>query len=153
MIFVIKLRCKDRPIFEYCSPITNNTPSTTLQLLEKIQNRAAKLFPSLAHKLDSLTLRRNIAGLSQLYRIVNGTAPQMLLNSICPKPLRSVRTTRQGEASLGALRLPRSRTDFHQKSFLPYYINLWNSLPDSTLFCGSLDAFKRAAASVLRRRS
>lgn len=142
-----------RPIMEYCSPIFMNVPSGTLALLDRVQSRAARLFPTVRDKLDSLALRRDVAGLCQLYRIVHQSAPRLVVDSLKVWPLRVSRTTRTSEASLGALEPPKSKTAFHQNSFLPYYINCWNNLSDDVLFADSLDVFKRGAARQLRRKS
>ena len=142
-----------RPIMEYCCPIFVNVPSSTLGLLDRIQNRAARLFPTLREKLDSLALRRDVAGLCQLYRIVHGSAPPLVRNLLKVWPLRVNRSTRSSEACMGSLHPPSCRTAFHQNSFLPYYIKLWNELSDEVLFAKSLDAFKRGAAGLLRRKA
>ena len=142
-----------RPLLEYCCPLFNNIPIGALQLLDNVQRRAANLFPSMSNLLDSLELRREVAGLSQMYRIVNGSAPQMLLDSLRVEPLRATRLTRQSESSMGSLQPPRSRTTHHQMSFLPFYIRRWNVLPDDVTLCNGLADFKRRVAHHLRTKS
>ena len=139
-----------RPILDYCSVIFVNVPPGTLQLLDNVQRRASLLFPSLRDKLDSLSLRRDVAGLCQLHRIVNGSAPSLLTETMRVEPLRSTRQTRQSESSMGALQPPRSRTTFHQMSFLPYYIQRWNKIPEWIIFQETMGGFKRELARWLR---
>ena len=139
-----------RPIIDYCGPIFANAPVGSLRLLDRIQDRAARLFPTQVSRLDCLALRRDVAGLCQLHRIVHGTAPPMVMSHMGVEPLRTTRTTRQSESSLGALQIPRSRSTFHKNSFLPYYIRIWNRLPERIVFQETLQAFKRMTAEFLR---
>ena len=122
-----------------------------MNILDRIQARAARLFPSYRDKLDSLALRRNVSGLCQLQRIVRHSAPPLVTNYIKPVPLRVARSTRTSEKSLGALQPPRSRTTFHQNSFLPHYIGMWNELSDEVLFAESLQKFKTGAVQHFRQ--
>mgnify|MGYP001823326567 CR=1 FL=1 len=55
----------------------------------------------------------------------------------------SSRLTRIGEANMGALQVPRSKTEFHRKSFLPNYTRLWNGIPQGVLLELSMPAFKK----------
>jgi hypothetical protein len=140
-----------RPILEYSSPVFVNAPEGTLGVLDRIQNRAARLFPTLAHRLDSLELRRDVSGLCQLYRLVNQSAPALVHRHLRFKFLRVARTTRQSEATnLRALEIPRSRTVNHQRSFLPRYVRIWNKLENTTVFAESMSSFKKRACEELR---
>ena len=122
-----------RPVMEYCSPIFAGAPAGLLDSMERLQRRAARLFPSKAHLLDPISIRREVAGLSQLHRIVHGTAPSMVRNLIKPVPFTNLRTTRGSESGMGILNVPASRTTAHRQSFLPYFVRSWNKLPDDAI--------------------
>jgi hypothetical protein len=140
-----------RPILEYGCPVFANAPAGLLSILDRIQDRAARLFPGLARRLDPLSLRRNVAGLCQLHRIIDGTAPVALNRFIRPEFLRVQRVTRGNEAlNLRSLQIRKSRTSAHQNSFLPYYSRIWNQLDNESTFATSTQQFKRLAASRLR---
>jgi hypothetical protein len=143
-----------RPVLEYGCPVFFNAPKTHLDALDKIQERAAKLFPDLRHKLDSLGLRRCVSGLCQLYHIVEKSAPSALCRSIQPKFIRIARSTRTSDSlNLRSLNIPRSRTVAHQRSFFPRIARLWNKLDNETTFAPSMQVFKRKCASSLRSMS
>ena len=140
-----------RPLMEYASPVFTNASVGCLTVLERIQQRAARLFPSLQHKLDSVRLRRDVAGLSQVYRIVDGTAPAAISNHLKLDFLRVSRTTRSTESTnLRALEIPKSRTEHHKRAFIPYYSRLWNNLSNDTVFADTLGQFKKKASRELR---
>jgi hypothetical protein len=141
-----------RPNLEYASPIFVNAPEGTLRVLERVQERAALLFPSFQSRLDSMELRRNVAGLSQLFRILDNTAPNSVQRNLKPKFHHVSRTTRYSESiNLKALSISKSRTQHHQTSFIPFYSRLWNRLSDEAVFTDSLASFKKRACEQLRR--
>jgi hypothetical protein len=143
-----------RPILEYASPLFVNAPDGTLRLLDKIQLRASRLFPTQAHRLDTLLVRRDIAGLSQMFRMVTGRAPTALQRHIPLQYLVVRRTTRASESiNLRALQVPRSRTEHHKRSFLPYYARTWNTLSDNSVWKETLTNFKKSAVGELRQGS
>ena len=124
-----------RPVIEYGCPVFGNSPSTYLRALDTIQMRAARLFPEFQNRLDTLALRRDVSGLCQLFRIVDHTAPKLVQQRLQPNFLKVNRSTRNNTAlNLRALEIPRSRTNFHQSSFLPHYARLWNQLSNETTF-------------------
>ena len=138
-----------RPHLEYSSPVFVNAPAGTLRVLERVQQRAAKLFPSVV--LDSMELRRNIAGLCQLFKIIDNSAPISVMEHIKPKFASFQRTTRLSESvNLRALEVPKSRTEHHKRSFLPTYSRLWNKLGNETVFANSVANFKKRACREMR---
>ena len=139
-----------RPIMEYASPVFVNAPKYALGALDKIQRRAQRLFPSM--RLDSLELRRNVAGLCQLFNIMNCKAPSAVLARINPRVQPYHRATRLEETS-NALHLfiAKSNTKLHQNSFLQHYSRIWNGLSTATVVCASMQSFKMAACNELRR--
>jgi len=140
-----------RPVIEYGCPVFGNAPSTYLRALDNIQSRAARLFPDLSVRLDPLQLRRDVAGLCMLYRIVDHSAPLLVREMIHPSFLKVTRSTRTNTAlSLRALQIPRSRTHFHQQSFLPHYGRLWNMLDNDITFAEDVKTFKNRCCAKLR---
>jgi hypothetical protein len=140
-----------RPLLEYCCPVFINAPIGHLAAMDRVQARATRLFPSLSHRLDPLTLRRDLAGLCQLYRIVDHSAPALVRRLLKFDYLKVNRSTRASESTnLRALHIPKSRTTFHQQSFLPRMARLWNRLSDATVFADTMAKFKKQACSELR---
>jgi len=140
-----------RPIMEYACPLFVSSSENALNALDKIDARARRLFPDIP--IDSLRLRRDVAGLSVLYSMVKGCVPKLVSEAVEIRPLRVARTTRKTEAvNWAALEIPKSKTTAHQKAFLPYYIRLWNTLGNDTVFARSVQDFKRLASRELRTR-
>jgi hypothetical protein len=140
-----------RPIMEYGSPVFINAARYALCALDSVQKRAQKLFPTKV--LDSLELRRNVSGLTVLYSIVNSTAPVLVRQQI-PTPLHLfARSTRlEQQSNLRQLAIPKSRTLCHQKSFMPYFCRLWNTMPTKVVYAESDQEFKKLACNILRTR-
>ena len=62
-----------RPCMEYCSYVWAGAPSCYLELLDKLQKQISRIVgTSLADSLEPLAHRRNVAGLSLLYRYYFG---------------------------------------------------------------------------------
>ena len=140
-----------RPIMEYGSPTFINAARYALCALDSVQKRAQKLFPTKV--LDSLELRRNVSGLTVLYSIVNSTAPVLVRQQI-PTPLHLfARSTRlEQQINLRQLAIPKSGTLCHQKSFMPYFCRLWNTMPTKVVYAESDQEFKKLACKILRTR-
>lgn len=141
-----------RPLMEYGSPVFVNAPGYAIAALDRVQRSAHKLFPS--HQLDSLSHRRDIAGLCLLYKICRDTAPTLLCDRMKPANRVPQRSTRQAIHANGCqLVIPKSRSEHHLRSFMPYFTRLWNGLPNIVVQESSLQRFKVAANVELRRRS
>jgi hypothetical protein len=140
-----------RPLMEYSSPVFANAPKYALEALDGVQRKACRLFPSA--NIDSLHHRRQVAGLCQYYRMVNGTAPNLLLQHMRPKPACPVRATRNTESSnFYQMKIHRSKTQSHQASFGPSFSRLWNELPMEAVFAKDLQTFKLVANRWLRNQ-
>jgi hypothetical protein len=140
-----------RPIMEYACPLFTNAAAYALRAIDKIDQRARRLFPSVS--IDPIRLRRDVAGLCTLYSIVHGRAPELVLNAVKLLPLPVSRSTRWSESvNLGALQVPRSKTESHKLSYIPYYIRLWNNLSNETVFANGPQQFKVRAARELRAK-
>jgi len=63
-----------RPCMEYCCHVGGAVPKTTLDLLDKVQNRAIRLIndSGITNKLDSLKHRRDVADLTIFYKYSYG---------------------------------------------------------------------------------
>ena len=136
---------------EYDCPLFVSSSEYALSALDEIDARARRLFPAIP--MDSLRLRRDVAGVSMLYSMIQGPTLKLVSQMIDIKPLHVARTTRTNEAAnLAALTIPKSRTAAHGRSFLPHYVCLWNTLGNETVFARSVQDFKRSASRELRSR-
>ena len=92
-------------------------------------------------KLHYLADRRHILTLTQVYKCINGLAPQKLSQQIKLRKDQSVRSTRSSD-TLEAV-VPNIRLDICRKSFRyrgPWY---WNFIDDEIRISPSLETFKR----------
>jgi len=121
-----------------------------LALLDRVQDRACRLFPSKNSLLDSLSLRRNVAGLCVLHKLVHGGAPSLVNDHLPVKPIRPSRSTRGSEYNLAALQVPTCRTQFYKDSYLPRFLKMWNEMDQETLLDLSTKRFKSMVAKNLR---
>ena len=122
-----------RPILEYCCHIWGGASSSTLSVLDKIQEKAVRLIgdSSLTSNLQSLSHRRSVACLSLFYRYFHGMCSSEL-SSIVPERQTFSRTTRlSSTAHPFTVRTPRCRTNIFASSFIPRTVALWNKLPAS----------------------
>ena len=119
-----------RPAFEYSPLSWMACPPSYLQLLNNLDHRARRMIIAReggiipAKTPASLQHRREVAGLTVLYKANFQHNPWL-------SPLRAEVTapthgTRGSTASEYTLKVPRSRTSLHQRSFLPHLIRLWN---------------------------
>ena len=66
-----------RPIIEYGCPVFVNAAQYALDALDKVQERAQRLFPD--KKLDLLKLPRDVSDLCLLYSVISGSSPQPVI--------------------------------------------------------------------------
>ena len=111
--------------------------------------RVRGVFPSVP--MDSLPLRRDVVRLCVLHSsIVHQQVPTLVQENIptaliCTVPV--TRTTRlNASTNLAVLKNPKSRTETHSNSFLPYFSRLWNILSNETVFANGAQDFKRRAS-------
>ncbi|KAI8431702.1 hypothetical protein MSG28_016171 [Choristoneura fumiferana] len=85
-----------RPHMEYCSHLWAGAPQYQLLPLDRIQRRATRIVgcQRVSDRLDSLTLRRDVASLCILYRMYNGECSEELFGLIPAASFRH-RPTRQ----------------------------------------------------------
>ena len=140
-----------KPIMEYACPVFVNSADYAFSALDRVDACARRLFPTVT--MDTLSLRRDVAGLCVLYSVVHHQAPQLVLDTIQTTPLPVSRTTRFNEAvNLAALKIPTSRTESHRNSFLCYYARPWNNLDNATVFAKNARDFKKRACQELRAK-
>ena len=119
--------------------------------IEKVQNRAMKLIPSLrkldsdekqlkALKLTTLAYRRNRADMLQVFRIIRGIdkIDHEQFFTFSPK---NHHDTRGHELTLEK---PRATSAIRLNSFSQRVINAWNKLPDYVIKCKEINPFKNA---------
>jgi len=137
-----------RPTLEYASSVWDPHKQKDIQLLEKVQRRAARYACNNYHdrspgavtrllqqlQWDSLEQRRHHNRLSALYKIQNGLVDLQLTRFCQPSDSRTrgANRLRQEFVSHPALR----------HSFFPRTISEWNRLPITTTSASSLEAFR-----------
>jgi hypothetical protein len=144
-----------RSRMEYLSPIWSGAlpKSATLDCLDKIQARAAKLVgPDEAFKFQELAHRRGLSGLCFVHRILHKVAPDSVLDLLpapAPAPARATRrSSRPGGTPFfaqptGSARLVDS--DSWLLSCVPLFVHAFNALPDRIQKLPSLQNFKCTA--------
>ena len=143
-----------RPHLEYCGHLLDSASKGSLQLIEKLQNRALRILgctDPIKENILPMSHRRNVGSLSLLYRYFHGHCSKELLGLV-PSPQHLGPSTRYAGASHPyCLSVPHSRTEHHKKSFIPQTVRLWNSLPSSVFPVEyDLARFKRNVNSVLK---
>ena len=86
--------------------------------------------------LIPLKLRRQQDKTVLMYKIMNG------LLDCTPRPGTLQHSTRSSRGQPSKLKVPRSRTEAHLRSFFPSAIRLWNDLPPVATGAASPTAFK-----------
>ena len=124
-----------RSIMEQYSPIWCGSSQRDLHSLDSIQKKCVHLCGIsrenlVKQRLQTLSHRRSVAGLSTFYKLQKGLTP-CSLQSIKPDPFMSCRQTRQSHSLMnGGVIIPKSHTTQHQNSFIPMFSRRWNNLPD-----------------------
>jgi hypothetical protein len=119
---------------EYAAPVWQGAAKSHLDKLDSIQNTALKILKitddqAIDNKIQPLKHRRDVAGLCVFYRIKLGMAPSDTCKTI-PAPRKQQRATRStANWSDHKVEVQRSKTDYHQYSFIPHISRLWNGLP------------------------
>ena len=116
-----------RPCMEYCCHVWGAAAKTTLDLLDRVQNRAIRLinFSGITKKLDSLKHRRDVADLTIFYKYSYGHCSKEV-SEIIPSRVKRVRETR---AHSRAVTLSTVRTSKFQNDFFTRTTKKWNTLP------------------------
>ena len=120
-----------RSQLEYCSPLWSGCGTVVLRQLDKIQNRAIRLInnPIITSEFPHLSVRRDVASLSLLYRYYHNKCSTELSQIVPPLRVYPRRTRAAGNAHEHTLNPPQCRTSAYKNSFIPRTTSLWNSLP------------------------
>ena len=120
-----------RPCMEYCSHLWSGAAKAgCLDLLDRVQKRMQNLIGvGLAHRLDPLSHRRDVACLSLFYKYYHGHCSQEL-KGLVPGGRVIVRPTRYSEVlHKFTVNIPTCNGKYYSRSFFPRTATLWNSLP------------------------
>ena len=138
-----------RPHLEYAAAVTDPYQTKYIQMLDKVQRRAARFVVNNYRRRSSVTdmineleweclaERRKNARLCTFYSIHNGESP-IIFNQL------HRRDTKHSSRHLSkdSYNIIESRTNRHKNSFLPRTICDWNRLPLSITSRPSLESFK-----------
>ena len=133
------------PCFEYCAPVWSSAASSHLKLLDRALRNIRFFLPDISLDLER---RRNVAGLSLLYKIYHNFDHP--LHSSLPAPFSYVRPTRFAiRMNDNAFCAINARTSQYARSFIPAFTKLWNSLPNETFQCSEQAHFKSKVRTYL----
>ena len=136
--------------FSYCCSVWGSCGASKLDVLQKLQNKAARIVKSSPFDASAAPLLQRLGWPSvqklinketgsMVYRSLNSLAPQYFsdlfvrLSEVHPRELRNSKTS---------LAIPMLRTGNGQKSFAYRGASLWNSLDLDTKMAPSINAFK-----------
>ncbi len=143
-----------RPILEYASVVWDNCTEYEKELLDKIQNEAARIVTGLTRSVSlvnlrqevgwqSLSDRRYLQKLSVMYKANNSQLPSYITDLI-PPPVNAV--THYNLRNQNNINIPTARLEIYKSSFVPSTVHLWNELDPTLRNLDSLSQFKTAAA-------
>ena len=144
---------------DYCNSLLNGVNNYTIDLLQKVQNKAARIITKtkkfehitpVLKNLHWLPVKERIEYKTLLitYKAIHGLAPHYISNLIeVYKPSKHLRSS-----STILLKPSRSKSKFSEKAFSVCAPKLWNALSERTRLAGSLDTFKSHLKTELFRR-
>ena len=127
------------PVLEYASVVWGSAAHSHLALLDRIVNRCAHLMNDVVPcKLNN---RRSVAGLCMLYKVRERVSHPLF--ACLPDPYRRERFTRRADAlNEFAFEPVRYRTNQYSRSFIPAFVDKWNSLGNSVFDGVGVGSFK-----------
>ena len=127
------------PVLEYASVVWGSAAHSHLALLDRIVNRCAHLMNDIVPcKLNN---RRSVAGLCMLYKVRERVSHPLF--ACLPDPYRRERFTRRADAlNEFAFEPVRYRTNQYSRSFIPAFVDKWNSLGNSVFDGVGVGSFK-----------
>ena len=150
-----------RPVLEYCPLSWLGASQSTLNQLDRVQHRALKLIGPGSY-LPSLTVRRQVAALTFLYKLHWIDGPPILTTMTPPRAVANQhrRSTRHQQKNQHqhqlAPTLPAGARNSALRSFPHATIQDWNRLPSALLrnlpTQKGMQAFKEGAYKSLRSR-
>ena len=162
--FIDKKACEDaiRAIvssrLDYANSLLHGVNAASIQRLQRVQNRAAKLIYK-ARKFDHVTpllkelhwlpvqQRIYFKTLTIVYKCLHGKAPTYLNSLITPH--HSARPGLRSNSDSTLLHIPKTHKKAGDDSFQSFAPSLWNEIPQSVRLLPSLDTFKRAIKTLL----
>ena len=138
------------PQLSYCCSVWGCCSNSKINVLQKIQNRAARIVTNSPHDASAAPLIQNLGWptINNLIRKETATLTYKSLNSLAPAYMRKLFTKHSDdrERSLRStetdLRLPLLKTVNGQKAFSYRGAKLWNSLGKEAKLAPSLKTFK-----------
>ena len=140
------------PHFQYCCSVWGNCGESKKNVLQKLQNRAARLVTNSSYDASASPLLSkfqwpsiediiNGETTTMVYKSTNKLAPIYLCNLLTKNSSREIITLRNSDTDLY---VPFMNTRNGQKSFSYRGAHLWNELKPRAKNAPSLFAFKRA---------
>ena len=124
-----------RPKMEYNCHIWAGASKTTLDYLDRVQNRAIKLINNaeVANTLDSLEHRRNVACITLFYRYFHGRC-SLEVSELLPKIKTFGRNSRASNRAhaFHVCEIYERTTQYRANSFFARTLRMWNALPANT---------------------
>ena len=149
------------PYFRYCCPVWGCIGTTTLQKLQKLQNRAARVAinscfdrctPSeqLIQQLGWLTIEQliELEAVKVVYKALHNEAPPYMEELFLKLSNTQCRELRNSPTDLY---IPRLRTSMGQKSFGYRGVHFWNNLIDEAKEAKTYFAFKRILSKRIKQ--
>ena len=141
-----------RPCLEYADVLWAGTYDSDLLKLDRVQIDAMRIVTGATEKSNIQSLyeetgwtrlqdRRTAHVLTLMYKMVNDLAPTYLTNLL---PNTVGEGMNYGLRNNNAIKAPFTRTESFRRSFVPYAINAWNTLPAETRDIATLQLFKVA---------
>ncbi|XP_033634209.1 uncharacterized protein LOC117295613 [Asterias rubens] len=162
--FINRKACEDaiRTIvasrLDYANSLLHGVNLSSIQRLQRVQNRAAKLI-FMARKYDHVTpllkelhwlpvqQRITFKILTLVYKSLHGKAPTYLDSLITQ--YHSARPGLRSSSDCTLIHIPRTNSKAGDNAFQTFAPCLWNNIPQSVRQLPSLDAFKRALKTLL----
>ena len=126
-----------QPYFDYCCVVWGNCSKTLADKLQKLQNRAVRMFTFFSYDVNAdvvlasfdgkkLETQREIQKAVIVHKSLYGLAPDYLRSMFVNRSIVANYSLRDTE---GKLAIPKPRTDYLRNSFSYSGAVLWNSLP------------------------
>ena len=138
------------PVVEYASIVWDGRSEQDSQTLQKLKNEASCLVTGLTISASEnlfkeygwtfLSKRRQQHKLSFMYKINNGIVPSYIQDLIPPLVSEISNYSLRNNRNIS---VPFNRTSISQKSCIPSFIRLWNSLGDEFKNLSTLQTFKK----------
>lgn len=148
---------------DYCLSLWGNCAQKHLGLLQRVQNRAARILTNnfdidisgkqIVHDIGWMNMEKRCQYFILLltYKCVNDLAPPYMQNFLTAAATEHSYSTRL--ACNRGLVIPKTKTELYKNSFQYLAAQLWNKLPANVRNVTSLKAFKQHAKSYIMSHS